>query len=180
MRYCVVAFANGLNELGDVFAEAEEFVRGIGCPWPWLAAQLINNFRIWVQGLLCGLDVVMVVTSAPAALCGPIAPFNIHQGPDESIPAYLERFDHECAIYRQRVETVPRGAIPREPREITIVRHVTWFYLHHVHRGRFSINFIAKNSKSKRSKSGYTDRHTVRDGIRKAKRLLSLSPWTFK
>jgi hypothetical protein len=158
------AVLTAVDELGDIFGEATAFCEDLGCPWPWLAAELVDKFHVWIEALLYDLDLEIADTlkQSPPSEAPPVT-LEVRSG--ESVEECLERTRHEYVQWCADL-IGPQGAMPRERKEQIIQRYVLWFYQKRILG--YSISKIAKLSGA--------DRKTVREGIAKAEYLLSLSP----
>jgi hypothetical protein len=105
------AFMAAVDELGDLHPEAEELVKRLGCPWPWLVAELVDKFYVWTETLLYNLEVGIqdTIRQSPP---GEVPSLAIEIRPGELVEECLERTRHEYVQWCADL-IGPQGAKPR-------------------------------------------------------------------
>ncbi len=177
------AFLEAIHKLKEtissssVFQEAKAFVVELGLPWPWLAIELVQLFlaRLFAYDFrwhyLDGLSSEPDVFAEPA----PVLELSFHTEAGETVVQALERMRREVGDVEARLlrfhEPLPPGTMPDKTND-SLKRYARWLYRHRV--AGESIKSI-----SRLDFGDFEHRKQVRDGIERAKELLSLTPYSF-
>lgn len=158
-----------------LIAEACEFVKSLGLPWPWLAIEVIESFGYGLSGFTQGQVYKVNHWVEPPDPEVPKLTFRFATRAEETAAEAANRLLVGVGRFLDRlsdgVPEVPRGHIPSDyDAELRdgIGRYGRWFYRNRL-RGE-SINAIARGANC--------DRATVRRGIREAERLLNLTAYS--
>jgi hypothetical protein len=166
--------------------DAIAFVKELGLPYPWLAAELVDSFYIAATGAAWGVVFHrdFWYDAEAERWEGPVPPgkieLDLREG--ETWADVLERLS-KILVDRGLPMPIPRGKIPGEGRQEKLEQWAYWFYLNRV-KG-VSINQIARDEfpiieNDDGSYLNLDRRSDVRRGITTVERLLGLTPYEFR